>query len=231
MFAFRKKPAELLNHWIAFADGFQMAPMQFYQSLEKELADRKMPEMKCSRILLAQGGLLFEKRVYLRMIRERIVFDVCAAPFGTGFFFSCRTAENPQGLNIWEILVLVLVFPTVSLITLQYVSIIVPLPYYLTYFLSLIFFAAVFGIMISRGVFRKDSYYRIDSRLCYLHMIPTLVRKLAEDVTATQGIKLMDQFEVSPILGELYKPARRETVDLTVSVDGPPSQSRAKLSI
>src|SRR5688572_4730610 len=96
MFGFRKKPAELLNHWIAFADGFQMAPSEFYEALEKELADRKMPEMEYSRVELAQGGLISENRVYLRMIRERFVFDVCAAPFGTGFFFSCRTAENPE---------------------------------------------------------------------------------------------------------------------------------------
>lgn len=231
MFGFRKKPAELLNHWIAFADGFQMAPSEFYEALEKELGDRKMPEMECSRVELAQGGLTSEKRVYLRMIRERFVFDVCAAPFGTGFFFSCRTAENPEELNTWELLLLLFVFPVVSLYSLRFFLPFVPLPSYMLLFLSVIFFGLFFGIIIASGVFRKDSYYRVDSRLCFLHMVPTLVKKLAEDMTATQGIKLMEQFELSPVLGELYKPARRETVDLNVSVDGPPAQSRAKISI
>jgi hypothetical protein len=62
-------------------------------------------------------------------------------------------------------------------------------------------------------------------------MIPTLVRKLAEDITASQGIKLMEQFELSPVLGELYKPARRETVDLNIAVDNPPLPSRPRVSM
>jgi len=40
----------------------------------------------------------------------------------------------------------------------------------------------------------------------YLETVSDVVRKLAEDVTATKGIRLIRQYELSPILGELYKP-------------------------
>jgi hypothetical protein len=237
MFGFRRKRAEVLNHWIAFADGFQMAPSEFYAALEKQLADRKMPEMRCSRVELAQGGLLFEKRIYLRMVRERFVFDVCAAPFGTGFFFSCRTAENPERLNLWQLLTLLVVVPVVSLLFSQFLLLdstrsfspdIARIVVFTFFSVLTLFLALVFGVIFS---LRRETYYRIDSRLCYLHMIPTLVRKLAEDMSATQGIKLMEQFELSPVLGELYKPARRETVDLNISVDNPPLPSRPRVSM
>ena len=88
MFNFFKKKADVLNHWIAFADGFQTSPSEFYDTLAKDLAARQVPQMELSRIELPEGGLLSEKRIYLRMVRERLVFDVCAAPFGSGFFFS-----------------------------------------------------------------------------------------------------------------------------------------------
>src|SRR5688500_4405867 len=105
MFRFFKRRADVLNHWIAFADHFSLTPSEFYTDLEQELASRNVPKMEYSKIEFPEGGLLSEKRVYLRMVRERIVFDVCASSFGNGFFFSCRTAEIPLVLKIWQLVV------------------------------------------------------------------------------------------------------------------------------
>lgn len=110
MFNFFKRKADVLNHWIAFADGFQTSPFEFYSALARELESRKVPQMQVSDVELAEGGLLSEKRVYLRMLRERLVFDVCAAPFGSGFFFSCRTAEIPLTVSLWQIVALAIGF-------------------------------------------------------------------------------------------------------------------------
>jgi hypothetical protein len=95
MFNFLKaKETPPLQHWIAFIDGFHYAPSEFYDAVEKELKARQVPGMDMSRIEFAQGGILSDKRLYLRMMRERLTFDVCAAPFGTSFFFSCRMADT-----------------------------------------------------------------------------------------------------------------------------------------
>lgn len=225
MFGFFKKRADVLNHWIAFVDQFSLSPSEFYASLEKELHQRNIPKMEFSRIEFPEGGLLSEKRVYLRMLRERIVFDVCAAPFGNGFFFSCRTAEIPLVLKLWQLIAVLslLVFGLWALVEL--------LDFFWGMFVAITLFVAgiyllrnlgAFGLqdidmMLCRSpllgsvyevFFRKETYHRIDSRLCYVHLIPTIVKKLADDATAEKGFKLIDQFELSPILGELYKPTR-----------------------
>lgn len=60
------------------------------------------------RVEFSEGGLLSAKRTYLRMTRERLVFDICAAPFGTAYFFSCRFAELPAEVKLWQLLVILL---------------------------------------------------------------------------------------------------------------------------
>ena len=228
MFNFFKRKADVLNHWIAFADGFQTSPSEFYAMLEKELADRKVPSMEMKRMELPEGGLLSEKRIYLRMLRERLVFDVCAAPFGSGFFFSCRSSEIPVLLNLLE---LGLVFVVGSVLTMGFLYF---LGFFTGIFVLLVLLAATIYVLrnaVAMGLqdldktlqqspfvgtvyevwFRKETYHRIDSRLCYQEVVSTLVKKLAEDVTAAKGIKLVRQFQLAPVLGELYQPSPPST--------------------
>ena len=61
--------------------------------------------------------------------------------------------------------------------------------------------------------FRKETYYRYDARLMYLHVVSRLVKELAEELTAAKGIKLVTQFERAPVLGELYKPVKPSSKD------------------
>ena len=105
MLGFKSKKDEVLNHWISFADNFTLPSQEFYKSLEKELTDRNVPGLTISQVEYAEGGLLSEQRIYLRLIRERLAFDACAAPFGTGYFFSCRTVYSPVVVKLWHILV------------------------------------------------------------------------------------------------------------------------------
>src|ERR1041385_5842009 len=95
MWPFKKKQGEELNHWIASAEGFNYSPKAFYDELKARLDERKVPDLTQEQIEFAEGGLLSDKRTYLRIQRERLLFDICAAPFGTGFFFSCRTVRLP----------------------------------------------------------------------------------------------------------------------------------------
>src|SRR6266576_1264072 len=104
LFSFKSKKDEVLNHWIAFAELFSFPPQEFYQLIEKQLTERKIPGLEISRVEYGEGGLLSDQRMYLRMIRERLAFDTCAAPFGSGFFFSCRTVYSPVVVRLWHLL-------------------------------------------------------------------------------------------------------------------------------
>ena len=104
MFApFKAQRAEVLTHWYVLQPDFQASTEEFYASIEAELQARKVPGLEVSRVDFAEGGLLSDKRTYLRMIRERLVFDVCAAPFGTSYFFSLRFAEIPIRVGLIQL--------------------------------------------------------------------------------------------------------------------------------
>jgi hypothetical protein len=47
-----------------------------------------MPDVKMMRIQYHQKHIFSNKREYLRIGRKDDIFDICAAPFGTGFFVS-----------------------------------------------------------------------------------------------------------------------------------------------
>jgi hypothetical protein len=234
MFGFFKKKAEVLEHWIAFVEGFQLSSAEFYDSVEKELKARELPGMEMSRIEFGEGGVLSNKRLYLRMVRERLVFDVCAAPFGRSFFFSCRFAEIPAVVKLWQILLLVIglaVCANYSLLVLFKVYglealILWPLGWAFLLVASLyvmrnalamgledldrtLIQTPVIGAVYEAWI-RKETYYRQDTRLMYLEIVSRVVKRLAEDAVAAKGVKLTSQYEQAPILGELYRRVKPE---------------------
>ncbi len=223
MFNFFKKRADVIEHWIGFADGFSHSPADFYAAVEKELDARQVPGLEKSRVEFAEGGLLSDKRVYLRMARERLVFDVCAAPFGTRFFFSCRMAEIPLAIGFWQLGAVLLgllgytgllwsIFGkslglALLVVTLGCLGYVVRNTVALGFpdLDASLIKSPLLGPLYER-FFRRETYYRIDTRLLYLDTVSSVVKRLAEEATAAKGVKLVRQFEQAPILGELFKP-------------------------
>ena len=88
----RKQP-EVLGHWHSLIEGFSTSSLDFYELVKAGIARREIPDLKISQVEWKQGGLGSGKRVYLRVSREGLNFDICAAPFGTGYFFSWWLAK------------------------------------------------------------------------------------------------------------------------------------------
>ena len=227
MFAFKskqiKKDDEVLNHWIASADNFSLPPEEFYEAAEREIAALQIPGLEISRKEYAEGGLLSANRVYFRLIRERLAFDVCVAPFGTRYFFSCRTIYSPVAVKLWHVLVVLGWFGGIYYGFTKYLSFVMATVALLTLLLAI---GLMFRNVVASGlndidalllkipavgpiyerIFRKETYYRQDTRMMYLDTVPAVIQKLADDVTGAKGVKLVRQYQVAPILGELYKP-------------------------
>jgi hypothetical protein len=89
------KQANVISHWYQLIENFQSSPMVFYAALEKAVEERWVPEIHSSRIEHKEGALASANREYLRMHRGKHAFDICAAPFGTGFFVSWWFTEPP----------------------------------------------------------------------------------------------------------------------------------------
>jgi len=90
-------PETILAQWSALVEGLQWSPKDFYGSVEQAIGRRHLPDIFISRVNYAEGGPFSPKREYLRVMRKDHIFDICGAPFGTGFFFSSWLGERPHG--------------------------------------------------------------------------------------------------------------------------------------
>lgn len=213
---------EVIEHWFSLVDNFQFVTAEFYQMIEKELTARKVPDLEIFRVEWSEGGVLSDKREYLRLRRERLVFDICAAPFGTSYFFSFRLIELPLGIKLLELLVFLLGVATTF-------GLLAKLLGTIWGFLALLLILGG-GIYVLRNsialglkdldakliklpvigplyeVFlRKETYYRQDTRLMYLTTVNDITQMLVQEVTAAKGIKLLKQYERKPPRGDLYQ--------------------------
>jgi hypothetical protein len=221
---FEKKKGEVIDHWYAPVPGFSASTKEFYEAVEKELQERKVPGLEMFHVDFAEGGVMSSKREYLRMTRERLVFDICAAPFGTAFFFSCRFAEIPAVIRLWQLLVVLVGGLMVVALAFRYLGLFLAPFVLLAGFVLLIYAlrnAVSLGLKdldaalikspvagpIYERFFRKETYYRQDTRLMYRDTVNDVVKAKVEKATGAKGIKLIRYNESSPILGELYKPA------------------------
>lgn len=220
---FKSKPAEVFTHWYVLQPDFQASADEFYSNIETELQARIVPGLEVSRVDFAEGGLISDKRTYLRMIRERLVFDVCAAPFGTSYFFSLRFAEIPIKIGLFPVLalfflVIMLFFAFVRYFGLFFGPIVLAgalgfsvwllrnLPTVgLQDFDTMLIRSPIVGGVYER-FFRKETYYRQDTRLMYHDTVNEIVKTKVEQIIGAKGIKLLRLNLHSPFMEELYKP-------------------------
>lgn len=101
-----RKP-ELISHWYTLIVGLQTSSVQFYTALEGAIRDRRLPTVTACHVLWRESGPFSSSREYLRVVRGRVAFDVCAAPFGNDFFFSWRLAILPPKYGWLYLLILI----------------------------------------------------------------------------------------------------------------------------
>lgn len=228
---FQQKKAEVLSHWYTPVPNFSASTKNFYAAVENELKEQRVPGLEIAYVEFSEGGPLSAKREYLRMTRERLVFDICAAPFGTNYFYSCRFAELPTEISFFALAFLGLglslfMFYSVKMLGLLLCMIVWPtlalaLGYILRNAVSIglsdldawLIKQPLIGPVYER-FFRKETYYRQDSRLMYLTVVEGVVKELIEKETAAKGVKLVTQYQYAPILGELYKPTQKRVENI-----------------
>src|SRR4051812_34421343 len=77
-----------------YFDFEKFSAQEFYDLVKKAVERREIPGVAISKVTFVQGGWLEGKREYLRISRKDQTFDICAAPFGTGFFVSYWLGEK-----------------------------------------------------------------------------------------------------------------------------------------
>ena len=212
---FKPKQPVVLKWWYVVQLDFEASTEEFYSAIEQDLAARELQGLELSRVEYAEGGLLSAQRVYLRMKRERLLFDVCSAPFGTSWLFSCRFSEFPITIRPWEVVAL---FLALGAFWFSYVQ--------LFGFLTgnIMFGATMIGIILAmvcavpfgfhdmdaalmqmpvvgpfyEVFFRRDTYYRQDTRAAYTTIVNSIVRERVKEIAKARGVEDVQFFEQPP---------------------------------
>jgi hypothetical protein len=220
----RAKPVDFISYTPQLLEGMRFSSKEFYTRLEGALAERQVPDLQATRVIWKEGGMLSPGREYLRIQRERYVFDVCAAPFGTGFFVSIWCAERPLRLGFlaWIILLLGsgLLFYAIAqyewdLTRFIYRNFDAVLSVYTAHLLSVAFIfltpllvvAVVVGShldlfllglpiigYIYERFFRKITYYRVDMMSMYQASVKAAVKQVIDEISKAQGISPHSEF-------------------------------------
>ncbi len=212
----------VISHWHQFFDGLQHSPQAFFSSLDAALAKRNIPDAKSSRIEFSEGPALSGKREYLRIVRQGYIFDVCAAPFGSGFFVSWWFSKiSRHGLLFYLAFASFVVLVTLWLLITVFGLL-------LGTFLAMFLVPALFlglGYAVRQGmigieeevlsvpivgslynlIFRPFTYYRIDTERTFESAVHVAVMEAIDELTNTKGIRTLSELERKPILQELVK--------------------------
>ena len=201
-----KKP-EIYQHWYVLLGEFTSEIQLFYAQVEQDLTERLVPGLEFSRIEFSEGGMLTPNREYLRARRELLVFEICSAPFGTSWYFSCRFGEIPFRLRIWEVLVLLALAGAVFL---YYAAVFglfcgaILLGMSVVSVLMLINMAAtssrrdldrvllripVLGSLYELFMRRNSTYVREDNSLAYMQIVDAVVRARVLEAAKQHGIE------------------------------------------
>lgn len=86
--------------------------------MDVALKAHQLPDVEISRIEWKEGGAFSSQRLYLRVRRGSLVFDICAAPYGADYFFSWWLAEIPPRFGLLRLAAVVFA----SFLTLGFLS-------------------------------------------------------------------------------------------------------------
>lgn len=213
-------------HWSTLVEGLQTSPQECYAAIEEAIRRREIPDARTSRVTYKEGGPLSAERIYLRVERKMLAFDICAAPFGNGFFFSWWQGEV-QPANFAGCFVLILAWAAVgflirmiagareaagaSMSFTQFVVIGFLLPLLALWVVGravregqLFSEDAVLAMPLVGAVynfiFRPPTYYKQDTIAMYRAAVHAAVLEVVDGVMSAKGLRALSPEERQPTL-------------------------------
>lgn len=87
-------PDVIFSRWSHYIVDYQFSAEEFYKTVEAIIHERKLPDVYCESVYIKERLFFSDYRIYHRVHYETYLFDVCAAPYGTGFFISWWFGER-----------------------------------------------------------------------------------------------------------------------------------------
>jgi hypothetical protein len=210
---------QVISHWYKSLEHFQTSSLDLYSAIEAAVKSREVPDIENSRVTWKEGGLLSDERIYLRIRRRRLNFDICVAPFGNGFFVSWWLVEQtPSGT--------LATFITVTGFFLSFFFLVYELGLFSGFVLwvcgLLVAFALIateaqneadwvqpileiplFGTLMKR-LFQPLTYYRIDTTLMFQQAIHASVLEVLDQLLNSKGLRPLPEADRKPIMREFF---------------------------
>ena len=222
-----RQAAEVITHWGTVLPGVHFSAEQLYTKVETEIRSREWPGVEFFRASHTEAGLLSHKREYLRVIRQRQVFDLCAATFGKDYFITLREAEIKAQLTLATLLIFIMALGMMLIFCLSTFGVVGGaigfglvlvtgvfllfnvLRMGLTNLDGLLMRTPVIGPIYETWFRRSTTYFQHDIRMVFLKLMDDLVKARVDEETSAKGITLLSSFEHQPILDGLYKTTTR----------------------
>jgi hypothetical protein len=203
----------LIAHWHTLLENLQASSLDFYAAVEAALQRRQVPDATPSRVDWREAGLVSAKREYLRVTRGAQTVDICAAPFGTGFFVSWWLGESrPSPLlpTIATLAVLIVavrafgVFLGVTALVLGFFGVGALISQGEASWHPYAFAVPLLGTLWER-LFRPLTLYRYDTMLMFKSAVHQAVLEVVDGLTDAQGLRRLSEDERKPILRDFWR--------------------------
>lgn len=223
-------PPTVIAHWDTLIENLQTSSLDFYAAVEETLKKRELPNASASRIDWREGGVLSASRKYVRVTRGLHHFDVCAAPFGRGFFISWWLGEPTPSPVIPSAITLALFYVALTMMRdslgIRPYLLFGPLGAFVPLIGALLLLATAFGTIgvfvpenptdayiiaipfigpLFARLFRPPTYYRLDMALMFQSAVHAAVLEVVDGLTKTNGLRTLSELERKPILRGFYK--------------------------
>jgi hypothetical protein len=221
--------AEVSSHWGTTLESLHFSAQEFYAKVEEAIHARKWPGVELLRVQHSEAGLLSHQREYLRVVRQRQVFDICASTFGKDYFFTLREAEIKPPLSMATVIIFMLALFLVFGWCVSASGFVVGI---INFFMGVIIGGFLMWNALRMGLTRLDgllmrwpvigpiyetffrrstTYFQHDTRMIFLKLMDDLVKEQVDTETSAKGIKLLSCFEHRPIFEDFYKLKDRPT--------------------
>lgn len=227
---------EIVSHWHHLVDDFNTSVLDFYEAVEEAVGRRAIPDAQTSRVDFKEGTIVSAKREYLRVSRGQVSFDICAAPFGNGFFFSWWLVRpgpaHPwlwffgvlAAITLWLFMMGSAVFQFAQqtlvggaggLVSLLIVFLALPVGVFFLgwsvregYFgdEEIVMAIPIVGWLYER-CFSPQTYYRHDTAIMFRDSVARAVNEVLNGVLEEQGLRMLSPEELKPSVRQLARQA------------------------
>jgi hypothetical protein len=207
-----RQPAVVTAHWSHLIEGLEASSLEFYRALEEAIARREIPDTERARVDYREAGYLSAKREYLRVTRGAQAVDICAAPFGRGFFVSWWLGEARPSPILPTIVALAILIFAIRVLGFWIGGIILVLGFLIVGVIMSqgegawhAYFLVILGLgSLWERLFRPVTLYRHDTMLMFQSAFHAAVLEVVDSLTDAKGLRRLSELERKPILREFH---------------------------